>query len=111
MPVLQGNIYIYDYSTDLIKLSCENPTGWFTDYYLIKNRTVLVYTDYWNQSGWLGLKADDDTIYEFTYGQVILPTSTGENDLSNILINWIYNTATSGGGEDPFPKILMLMGG
>ncbi len=111
MPVLQGNIYVYDYSLDLIKLSCENPTGWFTDYYLIKNTTILVYTDFSATSGWIGIQDHTNTIYEFAYDQVQLPISLNETDLNNTLLNWIYNTATGGSGEDPFPKILMLMGG
>jgi len=111
MPVLQGNIYIYDYSLDLIKLSCENPTGWFTDYYFVKNTTILVYTDYSSTSGWIGIQDHTNTIYEFAFGQVLLPIEATETDLNNTLLNWIYNIASSGGGEDPFPKILMLMGG
>ena len=112
MPVLQGNIYIYNHSVDFIKLSVERPVGWFTDYYLIKNRTILVYSDNSPVSSWIGLTDHRNVTYEFAYGQVQVPTSFSETNLQDTLLTWIYNLTGGGGGkEDVLPPILMLMGG
>lgn len=93
MPVLQGNIIIEDFSTNILKLTSENPVGFFNDYYLIKNGTRIVISNDPALTGWYTLIAHTGVTYQFWYGQVTSPVTIDGDQFEYILENWVYDTS------------------
>lgn len=93
MPVLPGNIIIEDFSTNILKLTSENPVGFFSDYYLIKNGTRIVISNDPALTGWYTLIAHTGVSYQFWYGQVTSPVTIDGDQFEYILENWVYDTS------------------
>jgi hypothetical protein len=91
--LLPGNIIIEDFSVNLLKITSENPPGFFTEYYLVKNGTTIISSNDPANTGWYTLVAETGVTYAFWYGQVTVPATIDGDQFLYILENWVYDTS------------------